>query len=449
MKTLDKFLNKLLKNPPLILAFSFITLILVGAILLNLPFSSADGKSIGFVNALFTASSASCVTGLIVVNTAEGWSAFGKFVIICLIQIGGLGTMTIIALISVISGKKIGLRERMVIKEQLNSDSLSGMVRLIGFVIKSALSIELIGAILLSTSLIPRYGLFKGVIFSLFHAVSAFCNAGFDLFGDSLMSMQGDWTVNLTIAFLVIIGGLGFAVYADVKNFPHKRKFSTHSKLVFITTLTLLFSGTLLLYFMESQNPATMAQLPESQKWLASFFQSTIMRTAGFNSIDLAGMRESSVFVSIILMFIGGSPGSTAGGLKTTTFAIMVMATITILKGKNDTEILERRVNDQIIKKVLPLFFIAIGLVTFVVLCLTIFEGDKFDFLDLVFETVSAFATVGVTRGITPEFSDPSKLILSMTMFLGRVGPTSFAIGLFQGGHKKKIRYAEGKFIVG
>lgn len=449
MKSFGRTTGGILKNPPLILGVSFLILIFIGAILLNLPIASSDGKSVGFIDALFTASSASCVTGLIVRNTAAGWSMFGKIVILSLIQIGGLGTMTIIAMISVFAGKKIGLRERMMIREQLNTDTLSGLVRLIEFVIVSALLIESIGAIILSTSLIPIYGVENGIKLSIFHSISAFCNAGFDLFGDSLLGMQDNWVVNLTIASLVIVGGLGFAVFLDIRNYKARRRFTTHTKLVLITTAFLLLFGMVLFYILECNNPLTMGHLSTPNKWLASFFQSTIMRTAGFNSINIAGMRDSSLFIAMILMFIGGSPGSTAGGLKTTTFAIMMKATITTLKENKDTEVLKRKVSNVTVKKVYALFFTAISLVCIVVISLTVFEGDKFAFNALMFETVSAFGTVGVSKGITADLSSASKLIISLTMFLGRVGPTTFAIGLFHSAHKKKYKYAEGRFIVG
>lgn len=445
----DRLLKSALRNPPLILGISFLILILIGAFLLSLPIASVDGHSVGFVDALFTATSASCVTGLIVLPTATAWSAFGKFIIITLIQIGGLGTMTILATASSLLGKKIGLRERMVIKEQLNSQTLSGLVKLVGFVVFFTVVVELIGAFLLSFRLIPLYGIKQGIKFSLFHSISAFCNAGFDLFGDSIISFQTDYFVNFVIMGLVILGGLGFAVYADFKENFGRRPLGIHTRLVLITTVILLIVGTVGLYLFEHNNPETIGLLTKPQKWLVSAFQSTILRTAGYSSIDVAGLTDASMVLSILLMFIGGSPGSTAGGLKTTTFAILVVSTFYSLRDESDTVLMKRRVPDQTVKKVFALFIIAIALVTFVTFALTIFEKDQISYLDLLFETVSAFGTVGISRGITSSLSVAGKLILTVTMFLGRVGPTTFAMGIFLRPQKKIYHYADGKFIVG
>ncbi len=445
----DRLFKSVLRNPPLILGISFLILILVGALLLCLPIASVDGHSVGFVNALFTATSASCVTGLIVLPTATAWSGFGKFIIITLIQIGGLGTMTILATISAIIGKKIGLRERMVIKEQLNSQTLSGLVKLVGFVVFFTVAVELTGALILSFRMIPLYGVKQGIVFSLFHSISAFCNAGFDLFGDSIMSFQSDYLMNFVIMGLVILGGLGFAVYVDFRNNFGRRQLSIHTRLVLLTTLLLLVSGTVGLYLFEHNNPDTIGFLANPQKWLASAFQSTILRTAGYSSINVGGLTDASMVLCILLMFIGGSPGSTAGGLKTTTFAILVVSTFYSLRNESDTVLMKRRVPNQTIKKVFALFIIAIVLVTFVTFALTILEQDQISYLDLLFEAVSAFGTVGISRGITSSLSVPGKLILTLTMFLGRVGPTSFAMGIFRRPQKKSYHHADGKFIVG
>lgn len=446
----DKYLlGSVLRNPPLLLGLSFLILIFLGAVLLNLPMASSDGKSVGFINALFTSTSASCVTGLIVRNTAEGWSIFGKVIIISLIQIGGVGTMTIIAIISVLIGKKIGLRERMVIREQLNMSSLTGMVKLIKFVLLSSFAIEFIGALLLSIRLIPMYGFEKGIAYSIFHGISAFCNAGFDIFGNSLVDFHSDVLLNLVIAFLVILGGLGFAVYLDFTKKQERKRLMPHTKLVLLTSVLLLLFGTVLLYIFEKNNPGTMGNFSEKDKWLAAFFQSAIFRTAGFNSIDLAALNDSSKFVSIFLMFIGGSPGSTAGGLKTTTMAILIVGTIAGLREQEDVNLFRRKVPEELIKKSFSIFFIATILICAVAVGIVSIENNRFTFMEVLFETVSAFGTVGVTLGITSELSAGSKLILSLLMFLGRVGPTTFAMGLLHRGHKKRHRYAEGRFLVG
>lgn len=449
MKLPDFIHKKITKNPSLVLGLSFIVLILAGAVLLTMPFASADGKSLDFVDALFTSTSASCVTGLIVRNTAAAWSVFGKIVIITLIQIGGLGTMTMMAWVSILIGKRIGLSGRMFIKEQWSAESLKGLVRLMRFATLFTLSVEGIGALLLSFRLIPLYGIKKGIAFSVFHSISAFCNAGFDLFGDSLVSFQDDYYVTLIIAGLIILGGLGFIVYVDLWHFPEKRRLRGQSKLVITTTAILLVAGTFLFYFFEATNVDTIAALPVPQKILASFFQSTTFRTAGFNSIDMGKMRDATVFFSFLLMFIGGSPGSTAGGLKTTTFAIVMSSAFATLKGQDDTVLFKRRVDEETVRKAFSLFVIAIALVFAVAAFIVAFEKGVFQFMDILFETISAFATVGVSRGITGSLSSYSKLALSFTMYIGRIGPTTFAMGLFHDEHKKKYRYAEGKYIVG
>lgn len=449
MKSLDFIHKKITKNPSLVLALSFIVLILTGSILLSLPFASADGKSLNFVDALFTATSASCVTGLIVRNTAQAWSIFGKVVIISLIQIGGLGTMTMVAWVSIFIGKRIGLSERMFIKEQWSAESLKGLIRLLRFATLFTLVVEGTGALLLSVRMIPMYGIKKGLAFSVFHSISAFCNAGFDLFGDSLVSFQGDYLVTLIIACLIILGGLGFIVYVDLWHFPKRRRLRQQSKLVLSTTAILLVAGAVLFYFFEANNVDTIGSMPLSEKILASFFQSTTFRTAGFNSIDMGKMRDATVFFSFLLMFIGGSPGSTAGGLKTTTFAIVMSSAFSTLKGQEDTVLFKRRVEEETIRKAFSLFVIAIALVFTVAAFIVAFEKGVFQFIDILFETISAFGTVGVTRGITGDLSSYSKLALSFTMYIGRIGPTTFAMGLFHDDHKKKYRYAEGKYIVG
>lgn len=449
MKLPNRLQKKISHNPSFVLAVSFLALITMGTLLLMLPQASADHASAGFVDALFTATSASCVTGLIVRNTAVGWSIFGKCIIIGLIQIGGLGTMTMLMWISILTGQRISLTGRLFIREQLNADSLTGLVRLLKFATLLTLAIEGLGALLMSFHLVPLYGVKKGIAFSLFHSVSAFCNAGFDLFGESLVPFQGDFLITLTIAALIILGGLGFVVYADLLQYRKKRRLSPHTKLVFITTVALLIAGTVMVSVFEWNNPLTLAPMPLSEKLLASFFQSTTFRTAGFNSLDMGHITDTTAFGSCLLMFIGGSPGSTAGGLKTTTFAIVLAATWASLRGTDDAELFHRRVGKDIVRKAYALFVIGVALVFAVSAAVVMFEGENIKFLDVLFESFSAFGTVGITRGITEMLRNSSKLILAFTMYLGRIGPTTFAMGLFHKEHKRKFRYAEGKFIVG
>lgn len=441
-------IRKLKKNPPLMVCLSFFGLILFGAILLNLPMASADGKSIGFLNALFTSTSASCVTGLIVANTATQWTVFGKLVIITLIQIGGLGTMVFLSLIALVLNKKIGITERRIIKEQTNADTSKGIIRLVIYIIKFSLSVELIGAVLLATRFIPDFGLQKGILFSLFHSISAFCNAGFDILGNSLVDYVDNITVNIVIAFLIIFGGLGFTVYVDIYKKRRFRNLSLHSKVVISITGILLLLGTIA-YFILEHKSASMEGLTLKGKILASFFMSSSARTAGFNSIDIGKMQEGSVIVTIMLMFIGASPASTGGGIKTTTFGVLLFSTLSVLRGNDETEIFHKTIPRDALLKSLCIFSLGSALVIFSSLCITIIEGGKFLYLDILYEIVSAIGTVGVSRGLTANLSSLSKLIIIVLMYLGRVGAATLGIGLLNRKNKKHTRYSYGKIIVG
>ena len=440
--------RKLEKNPPLFVCLSFFALILLGAILLNLPIASADGNSIGFLNALFTSTSASCVTGLIVANTATQWTVFGKIIIITLIQIGGLGTMVFLSLIAMVLNRRIGITERRIIQEQTSADTSKGIVKLVIYIIKFSLTVELIGAILLATKFIPDFGLKKGILFSLFHAVSAFCNAGFDIIGNSLVDYVDDITVNLVIALLIIIGGLGFTVFIDIYRKKKFKNLTLHSKVVISISAILLLVGTFA-YFLIENNSGAMESLTLKGKILSSFFMSVSARTAGFNSIDIGKMQESSVIVTIILMFIGASPASTGGGIKTTTFGILLFSTISILRGNDETEIFHKTISRDALLKSLCIFSLGSAIVVFASLWITIIESGKFLYLDILYEIVSAFGTVGITRGITPNLSPMSKLILIILMYLGRVGAATLGIGILNRKNKKHTRYSYGKIIVG
>ena len=449
MDFLKRRLRQLELNPPRVLALGFAGLILIGAILLNLPIASKSGESIGFINALFTSASSVCVTGLVVVNTGEYWSLFGHIVIICLIQMGGLGFMTLATLVALILGKKITLKERLIIKEQLNQETMSGLVKLTKYVILSTFAIEGLGALFLSTRFIPRYGFIKGLWVSIFHSISAFCNAGFDITGNSIVPFKGDIVVNLTIAFLIIIGGLGFSVYIDISRHKRFNRLSLHSKLVLVITLILIIVGMILFYIIEWDNLGTLEPLNTKERIVASFFQSVVTRTAGFNSIDMSKMKDTTTFIMIILMFIGGSPGSTAGGIKTTTFGAILLTTFTVIRGGRDVVAYKRRIPQEIIYRALTIASIGIFLVTVISMILTISEGANF--LDLLFETTSAFATVGLTRGVTPDLTDFGKILIAITMYLGRVGPLTmaFAFAKRQKNSIKNYRYSEGNILVG
>ena len=441
-----------MQKPALVLSLGIAVIMLIGALLLNLPIASNNGQSIGFLNALLTSTSAVSVTGLVVVNTAEHWTLFGKVVIILLIQSGGLGFMTLATLVALITGKRIGLKERLIMQEQFNQDSLSGIVKLTKFAILATLTIEGIGALLLSTRLIPIYGPVKGIGYSIFHAISAFCNAGFDLFGDSMVPFVGDTVMNLTIAGLIILGGLGYTVYIDIKQSKNYKMLSLHSKVVLIASALLIVGGAVVVFISEHNNPNTMGNLTLYEKVLSSFFQSVVARTAGFYSIDLAGMVNTSAFFIIILMFIGGSPSSTAGGIKTTTFATILLTLISVVRGKEDVEVFKKRIPQWHITKAFILLSVSLILVSVITILLTMTEPDK-TFIDLLFETMSAFATVGSTRNVTPELSTMGKILITFTMYSGKVGLLTLALGLANRGkgtpNKKNYKYPEGKIIIG
>lgn len=445
---MTKIYERIVKNVPLFLGMSFLVVILIGATLLSLPIASVDGNSVGFINAFFTASSATAVTGLVVANTATQWTMFGKVVIITLIQIGGLGTITLFSIATVLLGRKISLQQRLLVKEQLNITSMSGIVKWVIYVTKITFLIEFTGTLLLSFSLIPKYGFITGVWYSIFHAISAFCNAGFDLFGDSIVSYSGDIYINMIICGLVILGGLGFLVYMDIYNAGSFRKLKVHSKVVITVSALLLFAGTIATLLIEYNNSLSIGEFGFGHKVLASFFQSTVTRTAGFNSIDIGQVHDATAIIYIFLMFIGGSPASTAGGLKTTTFAVMVFSTIGMVRGEHDIVIFNRKIDKEVILRALAITIVCISLVITVTMAVAIIEHDRFEFLDILFESVSAFGTVGMTRGITPHLSDISKVILAFTMFIGRVGPTTLAVGLMKT-KPSSIKYASGKILVG
>ncbi len=448
-------------RPTQILVLGFMLLIAIGTLLLNLPIASNDHQSIGFIDALFTATSAVCVTGLVVVNTAAHWTVFGKTVIIVLIQIGGLGFMTITTTLFMLLGRKIGLKERMIIQEALNQYTLSGMVRLTKNIIIGTLMIEGVGALLLAIKFIPEYGL-KGLPMGIFHSISAFCNAGFDVLGDSSMSPYiGDVLVNFTLMLLIILGGLGFSVWVDTikttqksiqKGWSHKRWFrqlSLHTKLVYVATVILIVVGFVFFLVVEGLNDQTLGLLSIKDKFLGALFQSVTTRTAGFNTMALDQMTDASKFVSILLMFIGGSPAGTAGGVKTITIIVLIIEMMSTVRGSDDAEIFGRRLARGIIRRALAVIIISLGVVLVVTTLLSLTQEGSF--MDVFFEAVSAFATVGLTLGQTGKLDTFGKLIISVTMFIGRLGPVTMAVAFSLKNSKRhaKVKMPEGKVMVG
>ncbi len=437
-------------TPTRVLVFSFLSFILVGTILLMLPWSTLSHGSPGFIDSLFTATSAVCVTGLVVVNTASYWSMWGKVVILILIQAGGLGLMTFATAHALVTGRRVTLTERLIIQEQTGYWSLSGLVRLMKRVILATLVFEFLGALVLGVVLGKSMGLeLPGAMFhGLFHSVSAFCNAGFDILGSSLVPYAGDPLVIMTVSLLIIIGGLGFYVITDVyENRGKWRDLSLHSRIAIKMTGALLVIGTVLVLVLEGKNPGTIGNMSLRIRLLSSWFQSVTARTAGFNSIFTENLRIPTSFIVIALMFVGASPGGTGGGIKTTTFYSSVRFVAALVQGKEDVNVSRRRLPEGLVLKALSIILISLGLISVSTLLLTITEEASF--FDILFEVVSAFGTVGLSRGITPSLSIPGKLIIIVTMFAGRVGPLSLAVAISKQANQAGIRYPEEKVLVG
>lgn len=435
-------------SPTQILALGFMVIILVGALLLSLPISTSKRTSMGLINALFQATSAVCVTGLTVVNTARDLSLFGQLITIILVQIGGLGFMTMATMIFLVAGKRITLRERLIMQEALNYFSIQGVVRLTKNILATTFILEGIGAVFLAFRFIPMFGWIKGIYFSIFHSVSAFCNAGFDLMGNSLLDFPGDILINFTIMSLIILGGLGFTVMGDV--FHHKfqfRKWSLHSKLVVLSTIILLLSGFLFFFIMEYNN--VLANFSFKDKLIASMFHSVTVRTAGFYSIPLEEITEASKFFTIILMFIGASPASTGGGIKTVTAMVIILTVKSVIEGKDDIEVFRRRIPYAIANRALAITVISLGVLIFVTIIFSIME--PYPFIDLLFQTSSALGTVGVASFDNSKLSNISKLLTILCMYTGRAGPLTLTLALAkrQSSNKNLIHYPEDRIMVG
>lgn len=448
------YINKM--QPTQIMVVGFAIIILIGGLLLNLPISSRNGESIGLLDALFTATSSVCITGLTVVDIATYWSIFGQVVIIGLIQIGGLGFMTATTMFALLMKKRINLKERLLIQESLNQIDLSGLVKLTRYIILITFLIEGIGAILLSTVFIPQFGLTRGIWYSIFHAISAFCNAGVDLMGSvsgqfsSLTLYVNNFTVTITVSLLIILGGLGFPVILDIIKNKKVSKLNLHSKIVLITTGILIVVGMVSIFLLEFNNPDTLGELGAGGKVLASFFQSVMVRTAGFNTVDVTLLHQRTIFIMMILMFIGAAPASTGGGIKVTTLATLILTVRSFILGKADIEVLGRRISNSTVRKSLGIFFIGISVVVLGTLLISITE-PQFSLVEAGYEVVSAFATVGSSIGGSRNLSGIGKILIMLFMFMGRVGSLTIFMAITSRGTRKNppIRYPEGKIIVG
>lgn len=439
-------------STPKIIALSFAAVILCGTLLLMLPVSSRDNQSVSFLTALFTATSTTCVTGLIVVDSYTQWSLFGQIILLILIQIGGLGFITIISLISMMLNKQMGLRSRSLLQESINAMSIGSVDQLIKRIIKGTVFFEGAGALLLAIRFIPQFGWPMGIFYSIFHSISAFCNAGFDLMGvqtayNSLCSYAADPLVILTISALIIIGGIGFFVWDDLaQNRFNFKKYKLHTKLTLCMSAVLLIGGTVCFYIFERNN--LLAGQSFADSFLMSFFSAVTPRTAGFNSIDTASLSSSSKLLTMFLMFTGGSSGSTAGGIKTTTLAVIVILLVNQMIGKDTSAVFNRSLEDNIIKKAASViavyFFLA-----FAAMLVILTVQPSLAMPDVLFEVFSAIGTVGMSTGVTRDLCSLSRIVIILLMFSGRIGSYSFALIFIKKKQNASLQQIKEKVLIG
>lgn len=433
-------------NPARIICLSFLVIIAVGTVLLALPFSSRSGEFTPLLDALFTATSATCVTGLVVYDTWSHWSGVGQGIILALIQVGGLGLVTMGSFFHMLVGRRMGLRAMELAKESVNSDSFAGVRHMLRTVILGTFLVEGAGAALLAFTFVPRYGWRDGLAAAVFTSVSAFCNAGFDLMGRegtpyaSLTAFVGNWAVTLPVMALVALGGLGFVVWDDLLHWRRTRTVTLHTQLVLWMTGLLLGIGFLGFLVLEWRNPATMGPLPLPDKLNAALFQSVTCRTAGFNTVDLTSLTDQSKLLSALLMFVGAAPAGTGGGVKVTTLAVVVMTVVCVMRGEDDTLIHRQRIEKQAVYRALTLLSMGVLIVAASSGLIILSTGGQFAALDVVFEEASAFATVGLSVGISGAAGAVGRVILIVNMFLGRVGLISLAVALaMKNGGRKSI----------
>ena len=439
-------------SPARVIIFGFLALILLGTALLMLPVSTRERVGASFFDALFTATSATCVTGLVVHDTATYWSGFGQAVILFLIQVGGMGVVTMAVAIFIFSGKRIGLKQRWVMQESISAPQVGGIVRQTRVILKTAFAIEGVGALILAVRFCPEFGPGRGLWYAVFHSISAFCNAGFDLMGtqapfSSLTGYTGDAAVNATVMLLIVVGGLGFLTWQDVS--AHRFRFKEYrlqSKLILVTTAGLLLFGFLFFLLYEFRLPQW-DSLPPSEKFLAAMFQSVTPRTAGFNTVDLARMSEPSKLLTILLMLTGGSPGSTAGGFKTTTFAVLVLSAIAVFKKRRSAQCYGRRVQDGALQSACAIFllYLLLFLAGGIVICCI----DQVPLMDALFEAASAIGTVGLSLGSTARFSLPCRMILVFLMYFGRVGGLTMIYAFTAGSRAISSQFPQEQVTVG
>lgn len=439
--------------PTQIIAITFAMIILLGAVLLTLPAASRDGISCGFRPALFTATSATCVTGLVMYDTWTQWSAFGQIVIISLIEVGGLGFMSAASLFVFLFRRKVGLKQRMLMAQALSMDEMSGVVKLQKWVLLGSLSIQLLGAAVLLLRFWPEYGFRRALIWGIFHSISAFCNAGFDIFGSvapgaSAITFNNDPVVLITLMALVVLGGLGFFVWEELARLRSLKKCSVYTKLVLVTSSVLILGGAAVILLLEWNNPGTLGDMPWGQKILNAFFQSVTLRTAGFAGVDQALLTDAGKAVSTVLMLIGGSSGSTAGGLKTVTFVVLLLFLWARARGRSTVQVFYRTVPREKVMDAMTIAGIMIVLAVFGAMFIS--ATSPVSFTDSLFEAVSALATVGLTAGVTACLSIPAQFLIILFMYFGRVGVLTISLGFLMGDKaEERFRYAQTNLLIG
>ncbi|WP_445667929.1 TrkH family potassium uptake protein [Paenibacillus sp. FSL H7-0756] len=450
MNLANLFFGHLKLTPPKILSLGFVVLIAAGTLLLSLPAASTGGR-ISFIDALFMATSATCVTGLAVIDTGTQLSTFGQIVLLVLFQFGGLGFVTMATLITLVLNKRISLKERLLLQESMNQNSMQGIVKLIRRVLIYSLVIQLTGAILLAARFVVDMPVGKAAYYGLFHSISIFNNAGFDLFGDIHGPFSGltryveDPVVNITSMLLIFLGGIGFIVLSDVIDYPKRKRLMLHSKVVLATSAVLILVGAIIFFWLELN--ATLKPLHAGGKIMASFLQAITPRSGGVTTIEIPLLRESTQFLMILLMFIGAAPGSTGGGIKITTFAILASTAYAKLRGKEDIVMFRHRISKKNVYRAITMTLLSLMLVVISTMLLSVTE--RADFLSVLFEAVSAFGTSGITMGLTTELTTIGKVLVIILMFVGRTGPLTLAYALKPKNSKELYRYPEGNITIG
>ncbi|ANE48219.1 ATP synthase subunit J [Paenibacillus swuensis] len=436
-------------SPPRVLAAGFAVIIMIGTLLLSLPAASQSGERLPLLDALFTATSATCVTGLVVVDTGTYFSIFGQIVILFMLQLGGLGFMTVATWFTLMMKRRISFRERLILKETMNQNTIEGIVRLIGKVFLYSITIESVAALYFAFRWMDEMPLAKAIYFGVFHAVSIFNNGGFELFGDfrGLTLYVNDSGMNIAAMVLVLLGGMGFIVISDVMEYPRTRKLSLHSKVVLTAISVLTLLGALLIFVFERTNPLTLGPMHAGHQIMASFFHSISLRSAGINTVDVGAMRSATLFLMVILMFIGSAPGSTGGGIKVTTFTLLTAALWSTLRGKESVVLFRRRIPSDDIYRALTLAFI--GMIVLLGSTLILLTLQPQPFLMVLFEATSAFGTVGLSMGLTRELVPAGEAIIILLMFTGRVGLITLAFALSPGKGKQLYRHPTGDIVIG